>query len=187
VPSVSGSLAMPWRCLKSLMTAQIVDELTDTASAKNRESIGQGIANIVSVFFGGMAGCAMIGQSVINLKSGGRGRLSTLWIGLFLLFLILVLADLVRQIAMGALVAVMVMVSIGTFSWKLLGDLRVHPKSSSIVMLPTVAVTVATHDLAQGVFVGVLLPGICFARKVAWVCEIRSYFSADGTHRVPTP
>jgi SulP family sulfate permease len=172
--------------LESLMTAQIVDELTDTGSAKNRESVGQGIANIVSGFFGGMAGCAMIGQSVINVKSGGRGRLSTLWAGLFLLFLILVLADLVRQIPMGALVAVMIMVSIGTFSWKSLKDLRVHPKSSSIVMLATVAMTVATHDLAQGVLVGVLLSGIFFARKVARIFEIRSELSADGSQRTYT-
>jgi SulP family sulfate permease len=182
---VSATLAVVG-LLESLMTAQIVDELTDTGSAKNRESVGQGIANIVSGFFGGMAGCAMIGQSVINVKSGGRGRLSTLWAGLFLLFLILVLADLVRQIPMGALVAVMIMVSIGTFSWKSLKDLRVHPKSSSIVMLATVAMTVATHDLAQGVLVGVLLSGIFFARKVARIFEIRSALSADGSQRTYT-
>jgi SulP family sulfate permease len=173
--------------LESLMTAQIVDELTDTDSDKHRESMGQGIANIVAGFFGGMAGCAMIGQSVINVKSGGRGRLSTLWAGLFLLFLILVLADLVRQIPMAALVAVMIMVSIGTFSWKSLADLRVHPKESSVVMLATVAVTVATHDLAQGVAVGVLLSGIFFARKVARVFQVATTLSADGrirTYRV---
>ncbi|MDP3415035.1 SulP family inorganic anion transporter [Falsiroseomonas sp.] len=172
--------------LESLMTAQIVDDLTDTGSNKIRESYGQGVANIVSGCFGGMAGCAMIGQSVINVKSGGRGRLSTLWAGLFLLFLILVLGDLVRQIPMGALVAVMIMVSIGTFSWKSLSDLRVHPKSSSIVMLATVAVTVATHDLAQGVLVGVLLSGIFFARKVANIFRIRSELSADGMQRTYT-
>lgn len=169
--------------LESLMTAQIVDELTDTPSDKNRESAGQGIANIVAGLFGGMAGCAMIGQSVINVKSGGRGRLSTLWAGLFLLFLILVLADLVRRIPMAALVAVMIMVSIGTFSWKSLADLRTHPKSSSTVMLATVAVTVVTHDLAQGVLVGVLLSGIFFARKVARLFAISSELSADGTTR----
>ena len=179
---VSGTLAVVG-LLESLMTAQIVDELTDTGSAKNRESVGQGIANIVSGFFGGMAGCAMIGQSVINVKSGGRGRLSTLWAGLFLLFLILILADLVRQIPMGALVAVMIMVSIGTFSWKSLKDLRVHPKSSSIVMLATVAVTVATHDLAQGVLVGVLLSGIFFARKVANVFTVTSTLDPAGGTR----
>jgi SulP family sulfate permease len=172
--------------LESLMTAQIVDDLTDTGSDKIRESYGQGIANIVAGCFGGMAGCAMIGQSVINVKSGGRGRLSTLWAGLFLLFLILVLADLVRQIPMAALVAVMIMVSIGTFSWKSLRDLRVHPRSSSIVMLATVAVTVVTHDLAQGVLVGVLLSGIFFARKVARIFRIRSELSDDGMTRTYT-
>ncbi|NKC32573.1 SulP family inorganic anion transporter [Falsiroseomonas selenitidurans] len=172
--------------LESLMTAQIVDDLTDTSSDKIRESYGQGIANIVAGMFGGMAGCAMIGQSVINVKSGGRGRLSTLWAGLFLLFLILVLADLVRQIPMAALVAVMIMVSIGTFSWKSMADLRTHPKSSSIVMLATVAVTVATHDLAQGVLVGVLLSGVFFARKVARLFTIASSLSADGTTRTYT-
>jgi SulP family sulfate permease len=179
---VSATLAVVG-LLESLMTAQIVDDLTDTGSNKNRECVGQGVANIVAGFFGGMAGCAMIGQSVINVKSGGRGRLSTLWAGLFLLFLIVVLSDLVRQIPMPALVAVMVMVSIGTFSWKSLRDLRVHPKSSSVVMLATVAVTVATHDLAQGVLVGVLLSGIFFARKVARIFTITSSLSEDGTTR----
>lgn len=169
--------------LESLMTAQIVDELTDTPSNKNRESMGQGLANIVSGCFGGMAGCAMIGQSVINVQSGGRGRLSTLWGGLFLLFLILVLGDLVRQIPMAALVAVMIMVSIGTFRWASLNDLRVHPWESSIVMVATVIVTVLTHDLAQGVGVGVLLSGIFFARKVARIFRITSTLSEDGRCR----
>ncbi len=172
--------------LESLMTAQIVDDLTDTGSNKIRESYGQGVANIVSGCFGGMAGCAMIGQSVINVQSGGRGRLSTLWAGLFLLFLILVLSDLVRQIPMGALVAVMIMVSIGTFSWKSLKDLRVHPRESSVVMIATVIVTVLTQDLAQGVLVGVLLSGIFFARKVAKIFDISSVLSADGTQRTYT-
>lgn len=169
--------------LESLMTAQIVDELTDTPSSKHRESVGQGIANIVSGSFGGMAGCAMIGQSVINVQSGGRGRLSTLWGGVFLLFLILVLGDIVRQIPMAALVAVMIMVSIGTFSWKSLSDLRVHPWESSIVMVATVIVTVLTHDLAQGVAVGVLLSGIFFARKAARIFRIESSLSDDGRTR----
>ena len=179
---VSATLAVVGM-LESLMTAAIVDELTDTPSDKNRECLGQGAANIVAGLFGGMAGCAMIGQSVINVKSGGRGRLSTLFAGCFLLFLILVLGDVVRTIPMAALVAVMVMVSIGTFSWRSLADLRVHPKRSSIVMLATVAVTVATHDLAQGVLVGVLLSGIFFARKVARLFRVRSEISADGTTR----
>jgi SulP family sulfate permease len=177
---VSATLAVVG-LLESLMTASIVDELTDTPSDKNRECLGQGVANVVAGFFGGMAGCAMIGQSVINVKSGGRGRLSTLFAGAFLLFLILVLGDLVRRIPMPALVAVMIMVSIGTFRWRSLADLRVHPKSSSVVMLATVVVTVATHDLAQGVLVGVLLSGIFFARKVAGLFRITSETSADGT------
>ena len=136
--------------LESLMTATIVDDLTDTKSDKNRECLGQGAANIVSGFLGGMAGCAMIGQSVINVKSGGRGRLSTLCAGVFLLIMVVFLGDWVGQIPMAALVAVMIMVSLGTFNWQSLRDLRTHPKSSSAVMLATVAVTVATHDLAQG-------------------------------------
>jgi SulP family sulfate permease len=169
--------------LESLMTASIVDEMTDTSSDKNRECQGQGLANIVAGCFGGMAGCAMIGQSVINVSSGGRGRLSTLWAGGFLLFLILVLGDLVRQIPMPALVAVMIMVSIGTFRWGSLRDLLIHPRGSSVVMLATVAVTVATHDLAQGVLVGVLLSGIFFARKVARLFHVDSELSPDGATR----
>ena len=169
--------------LESLMTAVIVDDLTDTPSAKNQECTGQGIANIVSGFFGGMAGCAMIGQSVINVKSGGRGRLSTLWAGGFLLFLILVLGDLVRQIPMAALVAVMIMVSIGTFSWSSLKNLTVHPKSSSFVMIATVVVVVFTHNLAQGVGVGVLLSALFFARKVSRLLAVESTLSTDGNQR----
>ncbi|WP_142849928.1 SulP family inorganic anion transporter [Telmatospirillum sp. J64-1] len=171
--------------LESLMTAQIVDELTDTGSDKNRECVGQGTANIVAGFFGGMAGCAMIGQSVINVKSGGRGRLSTFFAGSFLLFLILVLGDLVRQIPMAALVAVMIMVSIGTFSWASVKNLRTHPKSSSIVMLTTVAVTVITHNLAQGVLVGVLLSALFFARKVSQILRVTSA-QEGGSLRVYT-
>jgi SulP family sulfate permease len=169
--------------LESLMTASIIDDFTDTPSNKNRKCWGQGVANIVAGFFGGMAGCAMIGQSVINVKSGGRGRLSTLFAGAFLLFLILVLGNWVRQIPMAALVAVMIMVSIGTFNWHSIANLRVHPKSSSIVMLATVIVVVLTHDLAQGVIVGVLLSGIFFARKVAHIVQVRSELSADGKTR----
>ena len=167
--------------LESLMTAQIIDELTDTPSAKNRECMGQGTANIFAGFLGGMAGCAMIGQSVINVKSGGRGRLSTLCAGVFLLFLILVLGDLVSQIPMPALVAVMIMVSIGTFSWASIRNLTTHPKSSSIVMLATVVVVVLTHDLAKGVLVGVLLSGLFFARKVAQVAAVTSEKTAPNT------
>ncbi len=152
--------------LESLMTAAIIDEMTDTTSDKNRECAGQGAANITSGFFGGMAGCAMIGQSVINVSSGGRGRLSTLWAGAFLLFLIVVLGPYVAQIPMAALVAVMIMVSINTFQWKSVRTLLTHPKSSSVVMLGTVVVVVATHDLAKGVLFGVVLSGLFFAHKV---------------------
>ncbi len=169
--------------LESLMTATIVDELTDTPSNKNRECAGQGIANIVSGFFGGMAGCAMIGQSVINIKSGGRGRLSTLSAGLFLLFLLLVVGDWVSQIPMAALVAVMIMVSIGTFSWSSFKNLKTHPKSSSLVMITTVVVVVLTHDLAIGVFVGVLTSALFFARKVSRFLEIESHLSEDKENR----
>jgi SulP family sulfate permease len=169
--------------LESLMTASIIDDFTDTPSNKNRECWGQGIANIAAGFFGGMAGCAMIGQSVINVKSGGRGRLSTLFAGAFLLFLILVLGHWVRQIPMAALVAVMIMVSIGTFNWRSIANLRVHPKSSSTVMLATVVVVVLTHDLAQGVIIGVLLSGLFFARKVAQIVRVRSELAADGRAR----
>jgi len=169
--------------LESLMTATILDELTDTPSNKNRECAGQGIANIVAGFFGGMAGCAMIGQSVINIKSGGRGRLSTLCAGLFLLFLLLVVGDWVSQIPMAALVAVMIMVSIGTFSWSSFKNLKTHPKSSSLVMITTVVVVVLTHDLAMGVFVGVLTSALFFARKVSRLLRIESYLSEDKEKR----
>lgn len=153
--------------LESLMTAAIVDEMTDTTSSKNRECAGQGLANIASGLFGGMAGCAMIGQSVINVSSGGRGRLSCLWAGAFLLFLIVVLGRWVRQIPMAALVAVMIMVSINTFQWRSIPGLLANPKSSSFVMLATVLVVVTTHDLAKGVVAGVVLSGLFFAQKVA--------------------
>jgi SulP family sulfate permease len=169
--------------LESLMTATIVDDLTDTKSDKNRECVGQGIANIFSGFIGGMAGCAMIGQSVINVKSGGRGRLSTLAAGLFLLIMVVFLDEWVSQIPMAALVAVMIMVSIGTFNWSSLRDLRDHPRSSSVVMLATVAVTVATHDLARGVLTGVLLSGFFFAHKVGQILYVRSRVDADGRTR----
>lgn len=152
--------------LESLMTATIVDDLTDTPSDKNRECKGQGLANVFSGMFGGMAGCAMIGQSVINVKSGGRTRLSTLIAGVVLLILVVFLDDWVSKIPMAALVAVMIMVSIGTFSWESIINLRKHPMSTNIVMLTTVAVVVATHNLAFGVFAGVLLAALFFANKI---------------------
>lgn len=168
--------------LESMMTAQIVDDMTDTPSDKNRECVGQGVANIVSGLFGGMAGCAMIGQSVINVKSGGRGRLSALVAGSVLLLLVVFAGAWVRQIPMAALVAVMIMVSVGTFSWRSLAQLRTHPTSSSVVMLGTVAVTVATHDLARGVLTGVLLSALFFARKVGRMLRIERSEGADGGH-----
>ncbi|MEQ8354200.1 MAG: SulP family inorganic anion transporter [Kiloniellaceae bacterium] len=169
--------------LESLMTATIVDDLTDTPSDKNQECIGQGIANTVTGFIGGMAGCAMIGQSMINVKSGGRGRLSTFCAGVFLLFLIVVLGDWVKQIPMAALVAIMIMVSIGTFSWSSIKNLKGHPRSSSIVMLATVIFVVFTHNLAIGVFAGVLLSGIFFAWKIAQIFRVTSQLSEDGRAR----
>ena len=169
--------------LESLMTATIVDELTDTPSDKNRECVGQGIANTATGFIGGMAGCAMIGQSIINVKSGGRGRLSSFSAGVFLLFMVVVLGDWVGVIPMAALVAIMIMVSIGTFSWASIRNLRDHPRSSSIVMLATVVTVVATHNLATGVLVGVLLSGIFFAWKISQIFRVTSVLSDDESHR----
>jgi SulP family sulfate permease len=169
--------------LESLLTATIIDDLTDTKSNKNRECVGQGVANIVTGFIGGMAGCAMIGQSVINIKSGGRGRLSTLTAGIALLILIVFLGDWVAQIPMAALVAVMIMVSVGTFDWQSVIKLKEHPKSSSIVMLATVLVTVLTHDLAKGVLVGVLASGFFFAHKVGRILAIGSQAEDEGRQR----
>ncbi|MEL6127045.1 MAG: SulP family inorganic anion transporter, partial [Pseudomonadota bacterium] len=169
--------------LESLMTASIVEDLTDTPSDRNQECIGQGLANTATGFIGGMAGCAMIGQSIINVKSGGRGRLSCFAAGMFLLGLLVVLGDWVGQIPMPALVAIMIMVSIGTFSWSSLQTLRTHPRSSSIVMLATVICVVATHNLAIGVLVGVLLSGIFFAGKIAQIFRVSSELSEDGRAR----
>ncbi len=169
--------------LESLMTATIVDDMTDTTSSKDRECVGQGVSNIAAGFVGGMAGCAMIGQSVINVKSGGRGRLSTLAAGVVLLILVVFLGAWVRRIPMAALVAVMIMVSIGTFNWRSVVDLAVHPRTSSVVMLATVVVTVATHDLAQGVLAGVLLSGVFFAHKVRRILDVTSFQSPDGRQR----
>lgn len=153
--------------LESMMTATIVDEATDTPSNKNRECKGQGIANLVTGFFGGMAGCAMIGQSVINMKSGGRTRLSSMVAGIELLLLVVFLQDWLAKIPMAALVAVMIMVSISTFSWRSILDLKKHPLSTNIVMITTVVVVICTHNLAYGVFIGVLLASLFFANKVA--------------------
>ncbi|WP_454598942.1 SulP family inorganic anion transporter [Qipengyuania sp. SM2507] len=169
--------------LESMLTAQIVDDLTDTGSDKQREMKGQGIANFFTGFLGGMGGCAMIGQSVINVKSGGETRLSTMVSGVFLLFLLLVLGSLVAIIPMAALVAVMIMVSIGTFSWRSIKDIRIHPWQSSVVMLVTVVIVVWTHDLAQGVLAGVILSGLFFASKVKRMFTVETDLSEDGRTR----
>ncbi|MEZ5465799.1 MAG: SulP family inorganic anion transporter [Lysobacteraceae bacterium] len=163
---VSATLAVVG-LLESLMTAQIVEDMTDTPTHRRRESAGQGLANVVTGFFGGMAGCAMIGQSVINVSSGGRGRLSCLVAGCLLLVLVVYASDWVSMIPMAALVAVMIMVSIGTFHWKSFLEFRSHPKTANLIMLGTVVVTVATHDLAKGVLTGVLLTALSFTRRVS--------------------
>lgn len=167
--------------LESLMTATIVDDLTDTTSDKNQECTGQGIANIASGFMGGMAGCAMIGQSIINVKSGGRTRLSTLLAGLFLLLMVVFLSDVISIIPMAALVAVMIMVSIGTFDWSSIKKLKTLPLSTNIVMLATVCVTVYTHNLAHGVFVGVLLASLFFANKISHFMYCERSYNEDNT------
>lgn len=169
--------------LESMMTQTIVDDLTDTKSDRNKECRGQGIANIGAGMMGGMAGCAMIGQSVINVKSGGRGRLSMLVAGTGLILLVVFMSDWVRQIPMAALVAVMIMVSIGTFSWQSVRDLKKHPLSTNIVMIATVVVVVWTHNLALGVLVGVLLAALFFAAKVSNYMSVDSTLSADGKQR----
>lgn len=169
--------------LESMMTATIIDDLTDTSSDKNRECKGQGIANLTAGLFGGMAGCAMIGQSVINIKSGGRTRLSTFTAGIVLLLMVVFLSDWVSLIPMAALVAVMIMVSIGTFSWDSLRSMKKNPLSTNIVMVSTVAVVVATHNLAYGVLVGVLLASLFFAHKIAQFLYVESSLSDDGKTR----
>lgn len=169
--------------LESMMTQTIVDDMTDTKSDRNKECRGQGIANIGAGLMGGMAGCAMIGQSVINVKSGGRGRLSMFVAGTGLIILVVFLSDWVSQIPMAALVAVMIMVSIGTFSWQSIKDLKKHPMSTNIVMIATVVVVVWTHNLALGVFVGVLLAALFFAAKVGNYMHVSSTLSADGKQR----
>lgn len=179
IAPVSATLAFVG-LLESLLTANLIDDLTDTPSDKDRETRGQGIANILSPLFGGMAGCAMIGQSIINVSSGARGRLSTLWAGVFLLFLVLVLQDWVARIPMAALVAVMIMVSINTFDWKSIRNLRKTPPQSSIVMLATTVTVVATHDLSKGVVLSVLLSAVFFMRKVGKTLSVTEIEAADA-------
>ena len=167
--------------LESLMTAQIVEDMTDTPTNRRRECAGQGAANIVAGLFGGMAGCAMIGQSVINVSSGGRGRLSCAVAGVLLLLLVVYASAWVSQIPMAALVAVMIMVSIGTFHWKSFVELKTHPKTANLIMIGTVIVTVASHDLAKGVLTGVLLTALSFARRVSSMLKVEDEDAADGT------
>lgn len=172
--------------LESLLTAQIVDDMTDTRSDKDAECRGQGLANIGTGFLGGMAGCAMIGQSIINVKSGGRTRLSTFVAGLFLLILVTVLGDIVSVIPMAALVAVMIMVSISTFDWASISlrALRAVPRSETLVMVVTVVVVVATDNLALGVLAGALLGAVFFARRVAQIVQVTDVLDPDGGIRV---
>ncbi|NJC21044.1 SulP family sulfate permease [Arthrobacter pigmenti] len=170
--------------LESLMTAKLVDDITDTHSGKTRESWGQGAANIITGFFGGMGGCAMIGQTMINVKaSGARTRISTFLAGTFLLILVVALGDVVAVIPMAALVAVMIFVSIATFDWHSIkpSTLKMMPKSETIVMVATVVATVTTHNLAIGVGVGVLAAMVLFARRVAhFVTVKRTLAELDG-------
>lgn len=179
IAPISATLAFVG-LLESLLTANLIDDVTDTASDKDREARGQGIANILSPLLGGMAGCAMIGQSMINVGSGARGRLSTLWAGLFLLFLILALREWVARIPMAALVAVMIMVCVGTFDWSSITKLRSNPVQSSIVMAATTVTVVATHDLSKGVVLGVLLSAVFFMRKVGKTIAVTETPTAEA-------
>jgi SulP family sulfate permease len=170
--------------LQCFLTANVVDELTDTYSDKNKEVKALGIGNIVSGFFGGMAGSAMIGQSVINVKSGGRTRLSTLSAGILLIFFLLILNDWVATIPMAVLVAVMIMVSIGTFNWASLRFIKRVPRSETAVMLTTVVITIFTSNLALGVIVGISLNAILFSRKLADLVFVDTVLSPDGSKRI---
>jgi SulP family sulfate permease len=169
--------------LESLMTAQVLDEMTETNSDKARECKGQGIANIGSGFMGGMAGCAMIGQSIINVKSGGRGRLSTFTAGVVLLIMVVFLADYLSVVPMAALVAVMIMVSIGTFNWASIVEMRSNPPSATVVMLATVVVTVWTHNLAFGVLTGVVLAALFMATKLRQFMTVQKHFDESSNTR----
>ena len=172
--------------LESLLTAQLLDDMTGTPSDKNLESRGQGIANIATGFLGGMAGCAMIGQSMINHSSGGRTRLSTLASGVFLIILVIGLGDLVAQIPMAALVAVMIMVSVGTFDWNSISPtmLKKMPRAETVVIATTVLIVVLTHNLAFGVAAGVVLSAIFFARNVSQLVRVTSVTDPDNTERL---
>ena len=170
--------------LESFLTANVVDDLTDTPSNKNKEAFGQGIANFVSGLFGGMAGCAMIGQSVINIKSGGRTRLSTFSAGVFLLMFMVFLGTQVEKIPMAVLVAIMIMVSIGTFNWSSLRQIHKIPRSETAVMITTVFMTVFSHNLAVGVLSGVALNGLLFSSKIAQLAFVDSIVDLQGEKRI---
>lgn len=169
--------------LESLLTASLLDELTNTPSDKNQEARGQGIANIVASFFGGMAGCAMIGQSVINIQSGGRGRLSTFSAGVLLLFFILALGRWVEQIPMAALVAVMIMVSFGTFNWSSVTQIQKIPRTETAAMVTTVLITILSHNLAIGVVAGIALSTVFFSGKLAEVVFVDTSLTSNESHR----
>jgi SulP family sulfate permease len=169
--------------LESLLTANVIDELTDTESDKKRECKGQGLANIGSGLIGGMAGCAMIGQSIINVKSGGRGRLSAMTAGVVLLVLVVFLSDLLKIVPMAALVAVMIMVSIGTFNWNSIKELKTNPTSATAVMISTVIVVVWTHNLALGVFTGILIGSLFMAQRLSQFMYIDSSFDEETDTR----
>lgn len=173
--------------MESLMTAKLVDDVTDTHSNKTREAWGQGAANIITGFFGGMGGCAMIGQTMINVKgAGSRTRISTFLAGIFLLIMVVGLGDIVALIPMAALVAVMIMVAVGTFDWHSLQPqtLKRMPKSETLVMVSTVVAVVATHNLAIGVFVGVTVAMVMFVRRVAHFTEVIDVAHPDDDTRV---
>jgi SulP family sulfate permease len=169
--------------LESMMTAQVLDEMTDTDSNKQRECKGQGIANIGAGLLGGMAGCAMIGQSIINVKSGGRGRLSTFTAGMVLLIMVVFLSDYLSVVPMAALVSVMIMVSIGTFNWRSIPEMRTNPLTATMVMLSTVIITVWTHNLAFGVITGVVLAALFMAGKLRQFMTVQKHFDEETNTR----
>jgi len=170
--------------LASFLTASLVDELTDTPSDKNQEAKGQGLANIITGLFGGMAGCGMIGQSVINVQSGGRGRLSTFCAGIFFLIAILGLKDWVKQMPMATLVAIMIMVSIGTFRWASFKDFKRIPRSENIVMLTTMIIIIITRNFALGVALGIVMSTVFFTRKIAQLVFVDKGLKDHGNHRI---
>ena len=170
--------------LESFLTANVIDDLTNTSSNKNKEAIGQGIANCVSGLFGAMAGCAVIGQSIINIKSGGSTRLSTFSTGSFLLILMLFLGTQVEKIPMAVLVAIMIVISIGTFNWSSLTQIRKIPRSETAVMVTTVVMTIFSHNLGLGVLIGVALNALLFSRKIAQLVFVDSIVDLHGEKRI---